>query len=247
MLNVTSPPHEPAHGRVGRLRQAERRSPVGGQALDDQADAVDAAPHHERPRRAVPQAAEQHREHEVPVRVPAAAAVAAEGDVEVVAQPARQRHVPAAPEVLQAQGDVGRVEVRREADAEEQRDADGDVGVAAEVGVDLERVAVDGEQDLERAVVAGRGEDLVDDGAGQEARHHHLLEHARRRSGGRRGPPRSAGGRPACAAGAGTRWPARSARPRGGGRTTGRRRSRAARPASGCRGRRRSRSSSPGT
>ena len=173
------PPDEAPKRRVGRLGQAEGGAAVGHQPLDDETHAVDATPHHERPRRAVPQAADQHREHEVAVRVPPTAAVAAERDVEVVAQPARQRHVPAPPEVLQAQGDVRRVEVRREADAEEQRDADGDVGVAAEVGVDLERVAVDGEEDLERAVVAGRGEDLVHDGAGEEARHHHLLEQAR--------------------------------------------------------------------
>ena len=40
--------------------------------------------------------------------------VAAERDVEVVAQPARERHVPAPPEVLDRRRGVGRVEVLRE-------------------------------------------------------------------------------------------------------------------------------------
>ena len=81
-----------------------------------------------------------------------ALAVAAERDVEVVAQPARQRHVPAPPEVLERDGGVRRVEVLRELEAEQQRDADRDVRVAAEVGEDLDGVAVDADQHLERRV-----------------------------------------------------------------------------------------------
>ena len=80
------------------------------------------------------------------------AAVPAEGDVEVVAQPARERDVPATPEVLEVTCRVGRVEVHREAEAEEQGQADGDVGVAAEVAVDLHGVAPGGEDGLGRRV-----------------------------------------------------------------------------------------------
>ena len=82
-------------------RSAER-------VLDDERRAVQRAPQHERPRRAVPQAAEHHRDHQVAVRprsVPAA--VAAERDVEEVAQEARERHVPAPPEVAEARRAVG--------------------------------------------------------------------------------------------------------------------------------------------
>ncbi len=120
--------------------------------------------------------AEQHRQEQVAVRDRRARAATAERDVEVVAEPARERHVPAAPEVLQRRGCVRRVEVLRELEAEQERDADGDVGVAGEVGVDLHRVGVDGDQDLERRVLVGVGEDLVDDVRGQVARDHHLLE-----------------------------------------------------------------------
>src|ERR1017187_4249259 len=46
--------------------------------------------------------AEQHRDHQVHVAAELAAPVAAERDVEVVAQESRERHVPAPPEI----GDV---------------------------------------------------------------------------------------------------------------------------------------------
>src|SRR3546814_4987425 len=69
------------------------------------------APHDEGHRSAVPQAAQEHREEEVAIGAAHAVAVAAQRDVEVVAQPPRERHVPAAPEVLERQRPVGGVEV----------------------------------------------------------------------------------------------------------------------------------------
>ena len=79
-----------------------------------------------------------------------AAAVAAERDVEVVAQEARQRHVPAPPEVADRHGAVGRVEVERQPQAEHQREADRHVGVAGEVEIDLQRVGAGGDPGLGR-------------------------------------------------------------------------------------------------
>ena len=137
---------------------------------------MDEAPGDERPPRPVPEAAEEHRQQQVPIRDRGTAPAAAERDVQVVAQPARERDVPAAPEILQRHGRVGRVEVERELEAEQEGDADGDVRVAGEVGIDLHRVRVDRDQDLERRVLVGVGEDLVDDVRGQVARDHHLLE-----------------------------------------------------------------------
>ena len=87
--------------------------------------------------------AEQERDHEVHVGAAAALAVAAQRDVEVVAQPAGQRDVPAPPEVLDGARRVRRVEVLGQLEAEEQGDADGDVAVGAEVAVDLHRVGED--------------------------------------------------------------------------------------------------------
>ena len=156
---------------------------------------------------------------------------AAERDVEVVAQPARQRHVPAAPEVLQVARRVGRVEVLREAEAEQQGEADGDVGVAAEVAVDLHRVAPGGEDRLGRRVLGGRREDRRDDRARDVGGDHDLLEQAGQDqpegAGVVDGVRRRGGG----GSGAAARCRARSGRPGGAGRTRCRPRSRAAWPA----------------
>ena len=123
--------------------QPDRRGPKRPRerVLGDEADAVERAPEHERPRRAVPEAAEHHRDHQVAVGEQPAAAAAAERDVEEVAQEARQRHVPAAPEVAEARRAVRAVEVLREHEAHQQREPDRHVRVAREVAVDLGRVA----------------------------------------------------------------------------------------------------------
>ena len=57
----------------------------------------------------------------------------------------------------------GRVEVVREPEPEQEREADRDVGVAGEVGVDLHRIGVERDEHLERRVLAGGAEDPVDD------------------------------------------------------------------------------------
>ena len=77
-----------------------------------------------------------HRVHEAPRRpVP----VAPDRDVDVVANPAGERHVPALPEVLQVPGKVGPAEVLRQGDPEELRQPDRDVAVSGEVHEDSER------------------------------------------------------------------------------------------------------------
>src|SRR5260370_29162038 len=98
------------------MRAAARLAPV----LDTEADTMNATPRDEGPLRAVPQSAEQERDHQVPVRSPSPRSVATERDVQVVAQPARQRHVPSAPEVLQRHRGIRRVEVLAEPEPEQQ-------------------------------------------------------------------------------------------------------------------------------
>src|SRR6202011_1852123 len=66
--------------------------------IDAEIDAVQAAPHQEIPARAVPEPAEQHRHQQIDVTARLAEPVAAERNIEVVAQEARQRDVPAPPE-----------------------------------------------------------------------------------------------------------------------------------------------------
>ena len=145
-------------------------------ALDREPRAVEGAPDHEGPARSVPQAAEQHRQEEVAVLRPRPATVAAERDVQVVAQPARQRHVPATPELLDRPRRVRLVEVVREADAHEHREADRHVGVPGEVRVDLHRVRPRADEQLQVGVLAGCDEDGIDDRGREEVRDHDLLE-----------------------------------------------------------------------
>src|SRR4051812_44475608 len=105
------------------------------------------APDDEGPVRAVPEAANHHRQQEVAVCLALTVPVAAKRDVEIVAQPGAQADVPAAPEVLQARRQVRLAEIDHEVEAEELGAAAGDVAVAAEVAVDLpgERVGADGD------------------------------------------------------------------------------------------------------
>ena len=146
--------------------------------------AVEGAPEDERPRGSVPEAAEDHRDHQVAVGEPARlAAAAAQRDVQVVAQEAREGHVPAAPEVAKAGRPIRAVEVLREDEAEQQREADRDVRVAGEVAVDLGRVGEGGQDRVGREVRLGHAEHRVDDLAREGVGDQHLLHAARARSG----------------------------------------------------------------
>ena len=98
------------------------------------------APHHKSPGRTVPEPAEQHGDCQIDVTQQRAAAIAAERDVEIVAQELRQRHVPAPPEIDDRGRLVGRVEVQRQEDAKHQRDPDRHVGIAGKIEIKLERI-----------------------------------------------------------------------------------------------------------
>ena len=87
--------------------------------------------------------------------------------------------MPTPPEVLDGVGHVRNVEVLGKSEPHEQSHADGHVGVAGEVGIDLDRVAVDPGQHVEGAVLARRLEGVVHHRSGQEVGDDHFLEHAR--------------------------------------------------------------------
>ena len=140
---------------LGHRRQPRGDSGQPAAAADHLADAVVGSPEDEGPRSAVPQTAEEHGHEDVDGDPPLGPPVAAERYVQIVPQPERQGDVPPAPEVLQVHGRVGAPEVDREAEAHQHGEPDGDVGVAAEVGVDLAGVAPDGEQDLGGRVLPG--------------------------------------------------------------------------------------------
>src|SRR5207247_3270020 len=118
--------------------------------LHHQIRAMQRAPEDERPARAMPQAAEEHGDHQVAVRPQLSAPVASQRDVEVIPQPARKRDVPARPELTEAAREVRAVEVDAEVESEDARQSDGDARVAGEVAVDLERVEIDADEQRPR-------------------------------------------------------------------------------------------------
>ncbi len=86
--------------------------------IDAQKNAVQPAPDQERPVRAVPETAQQHRDQKVHIAARAALAVAAQRNIQVIAQESRQRHVPAPPEIDDVFRFVGREEIDRQAQVE---------------------------------------------------------------------------------------------------------------------------------
>ena len=68
------------------------------------------------------------------------APAAAQGDVHIVPEPAGQRDVPPPPELRDAPGDVGIVEVFQKVKAKHPAQADGHVGVGGEIKIDLKGV-----------------------------------------------------------------------------------------------------------
>ena len=105
-------------------------------------------------------------------------AVTAKGDVEVVLQPAAQADVPSLPEVGTVLGFVGRVEVARQVEAHEQRQADGNIRVAREVGIDLKGIEEEGCQVLKPCEKQGIGKDAVDEVKGEVVAQDYLLRQA---------------------------------------------------------------------
>ena len=129
----------PAQKRRELARMARFAVVPREQVFDQLTHAVDAPPQHERPVRAVPQAGDQERDQQVQPPPALPLAVAAERNVEIIAEPRGQRDVPAAPEIADARREVRRVEVLHQVEAEDLRRADRDHRVAAEVAVDLQR------------------------------------------------------------------------------------------------------------
>jgi len=105
------------HDRHPELVQRQRR-------------AVQRAPEDEADGGAVPQSAQQHRDEQVAVGAQFAFAVAAQRNVEVVAQPCGERDMPPPPEFGDGGRLVGGVEVLGEPESQQQGDADGHVRIA---------------------------------------------------------------------------------------------------------------------
>jgi hypothetical protein len=98
----------------------------------------------------VPEAAQHHRDNDIRVVPCGALAISAQGNVDVVAQEHRQRHVPASPHVDQARRLVRRCEVQRHLDIEQSREADRHVRVPGEIEVHLEGESQDADPSFEQ-------------------------------------------------------------------------------------------------
>ena len=118
-----------------------------------------------------------HRDEHVDIGAELAVPAAAQREVEVILEPRGQADVPAVPEIAQARGRVGVVEVQHHPEAHQQGDAAGHVGVAAEVEVDLPAERHRRQEQRRRLEQARVAVDLVDV-LGQVVGQRHLLEEA---------------------------------------------------------------------
>ena len=171
------PDHAPSGRHLGP-RLPERGPAAHHELMDGQRDPMQGAPKDETDRRPVPQSAQEHRDHQVRVGAEAPLAVAAQRDVEVILQPRGEGDMPAAPELGDRGRLVGRVEVDVEPEAEEERQPDSHVGIAREVAIDLQSVAIDAHQVLEAGVERRCLEDAVDKIEADIVRDHRLLHQA---------------------------------------------------------------------
>ena len=112
----------------------------------------------------------------LPIGLRGAVMAAAKRLIEIVAEPARQRDVPALPELAERGRAIRLHEIRLEVIAEQARNADGDVAIAGEVAIDLHRVAIKREQEIGPRIGARIEEHAVDQLIREIVGDHHLLE-----------------------------------------------------------------------
>ncbi len=126
-------------GRTSTLGRNFQMLPIlTPQEQGQEIERVEEPPDDEGPVGAMPESAHDENDERIADLHADAAAAAAQGDVEVVAEPGGQRDVPAPPELGDVAGEVGVGEIAHQVEAEQPGGADGDVGVAGEVAVDLE-------------------------------------------------------------------------------------------------------------
>ena len=98
---------------------------------------MEGAPNDKGERGAVPEAADEEDDYNIQRPTREFHAVAAEGDIDIVAEPRGEGDVPAAPEISNGAGGVGAIEVEREVVAQHARAADGDIGISAKITINL--------------------------------------------------------------------------------------------------------------
>jgi hypothetical protein len=131
----------------------------------------------------VPEAADEHGGHQGEVGAYVSVAIAAEGNVDIVAEPGGESDVPAAPEVGEADGRVGKAEIVRESKPQAQGGADGGDGVAGEVAEDLPAEGQGRDPGIDKAGDGFAVVDLFYDRAEEAVGEHCFLEQAQRHEG----------------------------------------------------------------
>ena len=120
------------------------------QAMNNHCETVERSPDNKRPVGTVPDAADKERQKKVNAGTRKRTTTAAERYVDVIFQPSRKCHVPAAPKLLNIQCLIGGVEVFRQTDTENQAASDCHVGITAEIEVQLQRVSQNGHPRAEK-------------------------------------------------------------------------------------------------
>ena len=131
--------------------------------------AVQRAPQQKVPALAVPDAREQHRQHQVDLGAGEAVAAAAQRNVDVVAYPGGQGDVPAVPKIADIVGAQRHIEVFRQPETEQHRHADYQVAVAGKVHKQLHGVAVHRRQHRGRVVLQRVFKNRIDPAFAQRA------------------------------------------------------------------------------
>src|SRR3954466_3741650 len=131
--------------------------------MDDQGEAMQSAPDHKSPGAAVPQSAEQHRDHDVAVNEPGGSLVSPERNVKIIAEPARKTDVPAMPEVGNVRREIRETKIDRQLVTEQARGRNCHVSVSGKIAIDLDRVEQNGDPRARHREVPRRGEITVDE------------------------------------------------------------------------------------
>ena len=161
------------------MRLLEVLAPLGYQVIEDEAATMIEAEEYERPVGSVPGTDGKKVNHHGQVESPHAevAELEVQGGEYIIGQPTGQRDVPPLPVLSDVDSEERQAEVFQTLDAQYPAHADGHVGIAGEVGVQLEGVE-HGSNGERGGVVVGI---VVEYGIGVAANHvshTHLLEHS---------------------------------------------------------------------
>lgn len=110
------------------------------QFIETHQRAVIGSPDDKSPVGTVPQATHHKHHHRVPIHFGLRATTSTQRNVDVVAKPIHQRHVPPAPKITHIRSKIRSAEVLGDAESHHAPDANRHFRIAAEIGVDLERI-----------------------------------------------------------------------------------------------------------